>query len=97
MNRFWQPNGFIQEACTEDPKQQAICILIRTEGSLRKADNKIRNRFLLNGSRLLPLPLRLLNLLSYRGLGSPVDPIHAPNSIQKPSVVEVGFDYGFHA
>ena len=32
-----------------------------------------------------------------RGLGSPVDPIHTPDSIQKPSVVEVRVDYGFHA
>ena len=37
------------------------------------------------------------DLSNCRGLGSPVDPIHAPNSIQKPSVVEVGIDYGFHA
>ena len=32
-----------------------------------------------------------------RRLGSPVDPIHASNSIQKPSVVKVRVDYGFHA
>ena len=38
-----------------------------------------------------------VDLSNCRRLGSPVDPIHASNSIQKPSVVEVRVDYGFHA
>ena len=36
-----------------------------------------------------------VDLSNCRRLGSPVDPIHASNSIQKPSVVEVRVDYGF--
>jgi len=38
-----------------------------------------------------------VDLSNCRRLGSLVDPIHASNSIQKPSVVEVRVDYGFHA
>ncbi len=38
-----------------------------------------------------------VDLSNCRGLGSLVDPIHSPYSIQKPSVVEVRVDYGFHA
>ena len=38
-----------------------------------------------------------VDLSNFRELGSPVDPILFPGSIEKPSVIEVGIDYGFHA
>lgn len=38
-----------------------------------------------------------VDLSNREGLGSPVDPIHATNTIEKPSVVEMRVDYGFHA
>ena len=38
-----------------------------------------------------------VDLSNCRGLGFPVDPILVPDTMKKPSVVEVGLDYGFHA
>ena len=40
-------DGFIQEACTEDPKKEAVSFLIYTEGSPGKANNEFSNGFLL--------------------------------------------------
>ena len=59
-------NGFVQEASAEDPKQQTIRFLIDAESDLRKSDDKLSNGFLLNGSSLLSLSLRLFDLLPYR-------------------------------
>jgi hypothetical protein len=38
-----------------------------------------------------------VGLSNCRGLGSPIDPVHAPDTLEKPSVVEVRDDYGFHS
>ena len=48
-------------------------------------------------SREIEFPEPDVDLSNCRGLGSPEDPILIPNTIEKPSVVEVGLDYGFHA
>ena len=37
-----------------------------------------------------------INLSNRKGLGSPVDPVYSPNTVEKPSVVGVRDDYGFH-
>ncbi len=61
-------DGFIQEAGTEDSEQQTIGLFIGREGSLRKTGNEFSNRFLFNGSSLLPFAFWFLDLFPYRGL-----------------------------
>ena len=58
--------GLIQEAGTEDAKQHAISFLIDGKGGVRKTGNKFCDRFLINGSRLLPLTFGFLDLFTYR-------------------------------